>query len=263
MNIIVCVKQVIDTGAALTLKEGAVDTEGLPRVLNPYDEFAVEEAVRIREQSPDDTTVTLITLGPDRFKDTLRKGLAMGADQAIHLLDAAFDGLDGLGVATALSRAIGTLEYDLILCGRQAVDDDMAQVGPAIAVLLEIPFVTVVTKLSFAEDRQKAEVTRQIEGGSEILEAPLPLLITCQKGLNEPRLPSLKGIMAAKKKEITLLDAAAIGFDGQAMGAAANRVRETSLTLPPARKKGIILEGSPEEACTQLVQALRDEAKVI
>jgi len=207
--------------------------------------------------------VTLITLGPDRFKDTLRKGLAMGADQAIHLLDAAFDGLDGLGVATALSKAIGTLEYDLILCGRQAVDDDMAQVGPAIAVLLGIPFVTVVTKLSFAEDRQKAEVTRQIEGGSEILEAPLPLLITCQKGLNEPRLPSLKGIMAAKKKEITLLDAAAIGFDGQAMGAAANRVRETSLTLPPARKKGIILEGSPEEACTQLVQALRDDAKVI
>jgi electron transfer flavoprotein beta subunit len=263
VRIIVCVKQVIDTGAALTLKDGQVDTEGLPRVLNPYDEFAVEEAVRIREQSPDDTTVTLITLGPDRFKDTLRKGLAMGADQAVHLLDSAFDGLDGLGVATALSRAIGTLEYDLILCGRQAVDDDMAQVGPAIAVLLGIPFVTVVTKLNFLEDRQKAEVTRQIEGGSEILEAPLPLLITCQKGLNEPRLPSLKGIMAAKKKEITLLNAAAIGFDAQVMGAAANRVQETSLELPPVRKKGIILEGSPEEASSQLVQALRDEAQVI
>ena len=137
----------------------------------------------------------------------------MGADQAVHLLDAAFEGLDCLGVATALSKAIGTLEYDLILCGRQAVDDDMAQVGPAIAVLLGIPFVTVVTDLKISEDRQKAEVTRQIEGGSEIIEAPLPLLITCQKGLNEPRLPSLKGIMAAKKKEITILDAAAIGFD--------------------------------------------------
>jgi electron transfer flavoprotein beta subunit len=187
----------------------------------------------------------------------------MGADQAIHLLDSAFEGLDGLGVATALSRAIGTLEYDLILCGRQAVDDDMAQVGPAIAVLLGIPFVTVVTDLNLSEDRQKAEVTRQIEGGSEIIEAPLPLLITCQKGLNEPRLPSLKGIMAAKKKEITVLDAAAIGFDAKVMGAAANRVRETALTLPPARKKGIILEGTPEETCSQLVQALRDDAKVI
>ena len=263
MNIIVCVKQVVDTGAALSLKDGKVDTEGLPRVLNPYDEFAVEEAVRIREKSPDDTTVTLISLGPENFKDTLRKGLAMGADKAVHLLDPAFEGLDCLGVATALSKAIGTLEYDLILCGRQAVDDDMAQVGPAIAVLLGIPFVTVVTKLSFSEDRQSAEVTRQIEGGSEIIEAPLPLLLTCQKGLNEPRLPSLKGIMAAKKKEITIVDAAAIGFDVDGMGAATNRVRETVLELPPVRKKGIILEGDPETACSQLVQALRDEAKVI
>ena len=263
MRIIVCVKQVIDTGAVLTLKEGQVDTEGLPRVLNPYDEFAVEEAVRIRERSPEDTTVTLMTLGPDRFKNTLRKGLAMGADQAVHLLDSVFEGLDCLGVATVLSKAIGTLEYDLILCGRQAVDDDMAQVGPAIAVLLGIPFVTVVTDLKISEDRQKAEVTRQIEGGSEIIAAPLPLLLTCQKGLNEPRLPSLKGIMAAKKKEITILDAAAIGFDAKAMGVTANRVRETALTLPAARKKGIILEGTPEEACSQLVQALRNEAKVI
>jgi electron transfer flavoprotein beta subunit len=263
VKIIVCVKQVIDTGAVLTLKDGQVDTEGLPRVLNPYDEYAVEEAVRIREQAPEETTVTLISLGPDNFKDMLRKGLAMGADQAVHLLDSAFEGLDCLGVATALSKAIGTLEYDLILCGRQAVDDDMAQVGPAIAVLLGIPFVTVVTDLKISDDRQTTEVTRQIEGGSEIIEASLPLLITCQKGLNEPRLPSLKGIMAAKKKGITLLDAAAVGFDANAMGAAANRVRETALVLPPARKKGSLLEGTPQEACSQLVQTLRDETKVI
>ena len=263
VKIIVCVKQVIDTGAALTIKDGRVDTEGLPRVLNPYDEYAVEEAVRIREQATDETTVTLITLGPENFKDTLRKGLAMGADQAVHLLDPAFEGLDCLGVATALSRAIRTLGHDLILCGRQAVDDDMAQVGPAIAVLLNIPFVTVVTELKLSDDRQKAEVTRQIEGGSEIIEAPLPLLLTCQKGLNEPRLPSLKGIMAAKKKEITTLDAAAIGFDANVMGAAANRVREIALTLPPARNKGLVLEGTPEEACSQLVRILRDEAQVI
>jgi len=263
VNIIVCVKQVIDTGAALSLKDGRVDIEGLPRVLNPYDEYAVEEAVRIREQSPEDTAVTLLTLGPDNFKDTLRKGLAMGADQAVHLLDPAFERLDGLGVATALSKAIQTLDYDLILCGRQAVDDDMAQIGPAIAVFLEIPYVTVVTRLQLADDRRKAEVTRQIEGGSEIIEAPLPLLLTCQKGLNEPRLPSLKGIMAAKKKEITTLDAAAIDFDAEVLGTAANRVRETSLSLPSARNKGIILEGTPEEACSQLVRTLRDEVKVI
>jgi len=263
MNIIVCVKQVIDTGAALALKDGRVDTEGLPRVLNPYDEFAVEEAVRLKENAPDDTRVTLVTLGPENFKDTLRRGLAMGADKAVHLLDPAFEGLDHLGVATALAKAIRTLEYDLILCGRQAVDDDMAQVGPALAVLLDIPFVAVVTGLTLSDDRSRAEVTRQIEGGSEILEAPLPLLLTCQKGLNEPRLPSLKGIMAAKKKEIAVMDAAAVGFDPAVMGAAANRVKETSLSLPPQRQKGVLLEGSPQEACSRLVNILRDEKKII
>lgn len=263
MDIIVCVKQVIDTGAALSIKDGRVDAEGLPRVLNPYDEFAVEEAVRLKEKSPDDTTVTLITLGPDPFKDTLRRGLAMGADKAVHLLDAAFEGLDNLGVATALAKAIRTLPHDLILCGRQAVDDDMAQVGPALAVLLDIPFVAVVTQLTLSDDRQQAEVIRQVEGGSEMLKSPLPLLLTCQKGLNEPRLPSLKGIMKAKKKEIAQLDAAGIGFDVEAMGAGSNRVRQTALTQPLARKQGIVLEGSPEEACAQLVRALRDEKKVI
>jgi len=263
VNIIVCVKQVVDTSAALSIKDGQVDTAGLPRVLNPYDEFAVEEAVRIREQSPEDTTVTLVTLGPEGFRDTLRKGLAMGADQAVHLLDPAFEGLDCLGVATALAMAIRTLKYDLILCGRQAVDDDMAQVGPAIAVLLSIPVVTVATDLKLSDGRQNATVTRQIEGGSEVLESALPLLVTCQKGLNKPRLPSLKGIMAAKKKVITTLDAVSINFDGKLLGATANRVRETGLALPPVRKKGFIFEGTPEAVCAQLVNTLRDKDKII
>ena len=263
MNIVVCVKQVIDTGAAISIRDNKVEAEGLPRVLNPYDEFAVEEAVRIREQSPDETTVTLVSLGPENFKDTLRKGLAMGADRAVHLCDPAFEGLDGLGVATALSLAIRSMDYDLILCGRQAVDDDMAQVGPALGVLLDIPFVTVATRLTLSQDRKSADVVRQVEGGSEVLEAPLPLLITCQKGLNEPRLPSLKGIMAAKKKEIKVLDAGAIGFDPESMGAPVNRVRQTGLSLPPARNTGRILEGSVEETCSELVRILREELKII
>lgn len=262
LNIIVCVKQVIDTGARIEIKDGRVDAEGLPRVLNPYDEFAVEEAVRIKEKNPD-TTVTLITLGPENFKDTLRKGLAMGADKAVHLLDPAFDGLDSLGVAQALSAAIRTLEFDLILCGRQAVDDDMAQVGPALAVLLGLPFVSVITRLVVSEDKKSAEVTRQIEGGSEIIETPLPAVLTCQKGLNEPRLPSLKGIMAAKKKEIAVLSASEIGFDPEKQGAAANRVTQTGLAKPPARKKGVMLEGSPQEISAQLIKILRDDVKAI
>jgi len=141
------------------------------------------------------------------------------------------------------------------------VDDDMAQVGAALAEFLNIPYVTVITKLELAVDRKRATVTRQIEGGSEILEGPLPLLLTCQKGLNEPRLPSLKGIMAAKKKETTVLDAAGIGFDPATQGSAANRVQETDLSLPPARQKGVMLEGP--DACARLVKILRDEVKAI
>jgi len=262
LKIIVCVKQVIDTGAAISIHGGKVDAEGSPRVLNPYDEFAVEEAIRVRERIPD-TTVTLVSLGPEVFKDTLRKGLAMGADHAVHLLDPAFEGLDGLGVALALSRAIQSMEYDLVLCGRQAVDDDMAQIGPALAVFLGIPFATVITRLELGEDERTAEVARQVEGGSEILETPLPALFTCQKGLNEPRLPSLKGMMAAKKKQIQVLDAAAIGFEAATMGASANRLQEDELTLPPSRQKGVILEGSGTETCSQLAKILREDLKVI
>ncbi|MCF8719160.1 electron transfer flavoprotein subunit beta/FixA family protein [Nitrospina gracilis] len=262
MNILVCVKQVIDTGAAIEIQNGKVQTDGLPRVLNPYDEFAVEEAVRIKE-ADGESTVTLISMGPENFKDTLRKGLAMGADKAVHLLDPAFEGLDSLGVAQVLAAGIRTLDHDLILCGRQAVDDDMAQVGPSLAVLLGLPFVSVITRLNIADDRKSAEVTRQIEGGSEIIETPLPAVLTCQKGLNEPRLPSLKGIMAAKKKEIAVLDAAAIGFDPATQGSAANHITQVDLAKPPARKKGVMLEGSPQEISTRLLGILRDEIKVV
>ncbi|GJL78825.1 MAG: electron transfer flavoprotein subunit beta [Nitrospinaceae bacterium] len=260
MRIIVCVKQVIDTAAKINIKDGKIDAAGSPRVMNPYDEFAVEEALRIREKQPG-TEITLLSLGPESFKEVLKTGLAMGADKAIHLHDPAFENLDNLAVARALANAIQTLSYDLILCGRQAVDDDMAQVGPAIAVLLDIPVVSVVTRITFSEDFRQAEITRQIEGGSEILGSSLPLLVTCQKGLNEPRLPSLKGIMAAKKKEIQILDAASIGFDPQSMGQ--GRVRQIGLSLPPARKQGRILEGPIAESLPELVRLLREEEKVI
>ncbi|MFQ5483163.1 MAG: electron transfer flavoprotein subunit beta/FixA family protein [Nitrospinaceae bacterium] len=259
MNIIVFVKQVFDTGATLRIQNGKIDAEGLPRVLNPYDEYAVEEAVRIKGKDPA-TRITLITLGPEKFKDTLRTGLAMGGDQAVHLLDPAFEGLDPLGVAGALALAAQKSGFDLILCGRQAVDDDMAFAGPAVAVRLGIPCVTVITRLEFAEDRATATVTRQVEGGSEIYETRLPCLLTCQKGLNEPRLPSLKGIMAARKKEVTVWTAADIGFDP---AQAVKRVEEIDLSPPPRREKGVILNGPPQETCAELVRRLREDVKVI
>lgn len=262
MKIIVCVKQVIDTAAKINIRNGQVDAAGSPRVLNPYDEYAVEEAVRIRERKPE-TEITLISLGPESFREALKTGLAMGADKAVHLLDPAFEGIDNLGVARVLAKAIQSIPYDLILCGRQAVDDDLAQVGPNLAVLLDIPFVSVITRLELTDDDRKAVITRQIEGGSEIFEASLPLLLTCQKGLNEPRLPSLKGIMTAKKKEVRVMDAASVGFDPDSMGTPANRVRQIELSLPPKRKSGQVLQGPARETVSQLARILREEEKVI
>ncbi|PIQ97984.1 MAG: electron transfer flavoprotein subunit beta [Nitrospinae bacterium CG11_big_fil_rev_8_21_14_0_20_56_8] len=262
MKIIVCVKQVLDTAAKIKIKDGRVDAAGLPRVMNPYDEYAVEEAVRIKEKMPD-TDITLITLGPDTFKEALKTGLAMGADRAVHLLDPAFDALDRLGAARVLAHVLRGMEYDLILCGRQAVDDDSAQVGPALGVLLGIPFVAVVTGLKFSADYTSAEVTRQVEGGAEIIEVPLPVLLTCQKGLNQPRLPSLKGIMAAKKKEVKVLDAAGAGVDLAWLEPEALRVRDLGLEPPPVRKKGQVFQGSAEEAAARLARILRDEEKLL
>ena len=151
MRIIVCVKQVIDTAARIELKGGNIDDTRLAKVLNPYDEFAVEEAIRIRERKPD-TEITLVSLGPEHFQGALKVGLSMGADNAIHLMDRTFDEADSLLTARLLAKAANRIGFDIILCGKQAVDDDMGQIGPAISVYLEIPCVTVVTQLQFKDD---------------------------------------------------------------------------------------------------------------
>ena len=258
MKIIVCVKQVLDTAAQIQIENGSVVSPGSSRIINPYDEFAVEEAVRIKEKTLD-TEITLLSLGPEGFKDSIKKALAMGADKAVHLMDEKFDRLDSYSLARVLARAVEKIPYDLILCGRQAVDLDRAQTGPALATLLNIPFVTVVTGIEFNEDFNRAKITRQVEGGSEVRELPLPLLLTCQKGLNEPRLPSLKGIMAAKKKEVLTLSAS--DLDVESLGIGDNRVIEENLCLPPERKKGIILQGA--EISSELARLLREEEKII
>ncbi|MZH03480.1 MAG: electron transfer flavoprotein subunit beta/FixA family protein, partial [Nitrospinae bacterium] len=253
MKIIVCVKQVLDTAAQIQIENGKVVSPGSSRIINPYDEFAVEEAVRIKEKKPD-TEITLLSLGPEGFRDSIKKALAMGADKAVHLVDDKFDELDSYSLARVLACAIEKVPYDLILCGRQAVDMDRAQTGPALATFLNIPFVTVVTGIDFNEDFKKAKITRQVEGGSEIRELPLPLLLTCQKGLNEPRLPSLKGIMAAKKKEVSTLSASELDIESLDIGD--KRVIEENLSLPPERKKGIILQGTDEEISGELARLL-------
>ena len=262
MKIFVCVKQVLDTAAKIQLENGQVVSPGSSRIINPYDEFAIEEAVRIKEKKPD-TEITLLSLGPEGFKDSIKRALAMGADKAVHLLDPKFEGLDSYAVARILMRYIEKIPYDLILCGKQAVDVDMAQTGPTLATFLGIPFVTVVTGIEFSDDFKNAKITRQVEGGSEIRELTLPLLVTCQKGLNEPRLPSLKGIMAAKKKEVLTLSANDLGIEEGTLNIEDNKIVQENLCLPPERKKGIILEGSEEEISGNLVRLLREEEKII
>lgn len=263
MNILVCLKQAPDTETKIKIKEGEkkIDEEGVNFVVNPYDEYAIEEALKIKEKYGGE--VTIICLGPKRAEQSIRTGLAMGVDKAIHLIDPAFEGGDSLTVAKALAKAIKDLEYDLILCGKQAVDDDCAQVGTALAELLGLPQVNVVTKLELSDDQKRATGHREIEGATEVVETPLPAVISCQKGLNEPRYPSLPGIMKAKKKELKPIDLATLGLEASEVGEAGSKTRIIEMFLPPERKAGKIIEGEVPEASKELVKLLHEEAKVV
>ncbi len=264
MKIIVCVKQVPDTATKIIIKEGCreITTDQVQFVLNPYDEYAVEEALRIKEKK-EGTEVSVITIGPERAHEAIKTALAMGADRAHHIQDDAFNGSDSFAITSILAKVIGAMEYDLILCGKQAVDDDAFFVGPSLAETLGIPHVSVITQLNFSEDYHTATVKRQVEGGSEIIEVSMPALFACQKDLNSPRLPTMKGIMSVKKKEIIKLGLAEIGLEKNQVGEEGSLVKTLSLSLPPGRSGGKILEGTEEETAKELVQLLRDEAKVV
>ncbi|GAB4343499.1 MAG: electron transfer flavoprotein subunit beta/FixA family protein [Candidatus Abyssubacteria bacterium] len=261
MKIIVLMKQVPDTETKIQIKPGekSISTDGVTFVINPYDEFAIEEALRIKEAKGGE--VTLITVGWDKAAEALRTGLAMGADKAVHLNDPAFLNGDAHSIAVALAKAVQKMEYDLILCGKQAIDFDNHQVGVRVAELLGLPHVAVVTKLELQDG--KAVAHREIEGGAEIVETPLPAVITAQKGLNEPRYASLKGIMQAKKKPLEAKKPADIGASAEEVGQAGAKTTILSMELPPERPAGRVVEGEPEDAAREVVKLLREEAKVI
>jgi electron transfer flavoprotein beta subunit len=264
MNIIVCIKQVPDTAARIKIGAGGkeVDSADLNFVVNPYDEYAVEEALKVKE-AVGGGEVVIISLGPDRATEAIRTCLAMGADRGIHLKDAAFEGSDPYVTAKVLAKVIGDMEYDLILCGKQAVDDNASFVGPGLAEMLGIPQATVITKLDLSDDRKSITVEREVEGGKEVVEIPLPALVTAQKGLNEPRYASLPGIMKAKKKEIKVIDAASLGIPADQVGEKGAREKILSLELPPERQAGKIIPGEPAEAVKELVKLLKEEAKAL
>ena len=263
MNVLVCMKQVPDTETLIKIKSdgSGIMTEDIKFVMNPYCEFAVEEALRIKEKFGGE--VILMTLGPQRAVESLRTGLAMGADRAIHLIDPAFEGADGFSTAKALAEAIKKESFDLILCGKQAVDDDMAQVGPILAEFLDLPQVTLITKLELFPDQKKARVEREVEGGKEVIEVGLPAILTCQKGLNEPRYASLPGIMKARKKEVKAVNLAALGLSADQVGATGSKTKIVKYIPPPSRPPGKIISGEVLEAAKNLVKLLREEVKVI
>jgi electron transfer flavoprotein beta subunit len=252
VRIAVCLKRVPDTTSKIVIgADGqSIDEAGLKFVPNPYDEFALEEALKLREAEGAGAAgeIVAITVGTEASQETLRTALATGADRAVLLQ--ASGSADGLAIARALAEELKGGNYDLILFGKLAVDDYNHQVGVMTAELLELPCVTAISKLSVAGGKLEAE--REIEGGIETATASLPAVLTCDKGLNTPRLPSLKGIMAAKKKP---LEAKPV-----TLGAAS--LTSLGLALPAERKAGRIV-GEGADAVPELVRLLRQEAKVI
>ena len=234
--------------------DGRIERKGVSLIMNPYDEFAVEEGLKLKGK---DGEVTVVTVAGPEGQDALRQALAMGADKAV-LVDPGVAEVDEFTTATVLAKAIAGLEYDIIIAGFRAIDDGSAQVAGRVAEILGVPVVNVVTKLEVADG--KAVATREIEGGSEVIEVALPAVITAQKGLNEPRYPSMKGIMQAKKKPMQKTTAAELGLDEAAL---APKVKALSFTLPSARAAGKLVPGEAPEAAKELARLLREEAKII
>jgi electron transfer flavoprotein beta subunit len=253
MDIVVTIKQVFDTEATVKVSGGKIDDTGVKLVVNPYDEYAIEEALKLREANGGE--VTVVSVGAAKAPEAIRTALAMGADKGIHVDVSAVEGIDEYASAEYLAKAIATLNYDLILGGRIAIDDGSSQVAVRTAEVLGIPSVSSILKLDIAD--KTATVSREIDGGTETIEVSLPALFTAQKGLNEPRLPSMAGIMKAKKKELTVLTPADLGVDP------APKSNVTEFTAPPARAAGKIIAGEPAEQAAELAKLLREEAKVI
>jgi electron transfer flavoprotein beta subunit len=260
MKIVVAVKQVPDTATQVKISGGdpkAIDTAGITWIVSPYDEFAIEEALRIKEKRGQGEVVA-VSLGPDRVKEALRSALAMGCDRAIHVNDPALANADTLLTAQALAAVIKQEQPALVICGRQAIDDDMGAVAAQVAELLGWPAASWIMEEAIDGESKSIRIGRQVEGGLEVFELPLPAVVSAQKGLNEPRYPTLKGIMGAKKKEIKDVKAADLGVTPGAPQLAVKNLE----ALPP-RPPGRVLSGEVKDAVKELVRALREEAKAI
>lgn len=262
MDMIVCVKHVPETAEAeLRIDSSAksIEKAGLVFDINEWDDYALEEAVRIKEKQGG--TVTVITIGPQDSASTLRKCLARGADKAIHLTDTKFEGSDAYAIAKILHSIIKTLHYDLILTGMQSADEGNAMVGPILAEMLGIPHATIVKKIELASGT--AKVNRELEGGlEEQIEIKLPALFSIQTGINEPRYVSIMGIRKAMQKEIKVMSLADTGLAENDVGPAGSWTITEKLFVPPIEKQAEFLKGSPDQIATKLTGILKSRGLI-
>lgn len=257
MNVVVCIKQVPDTSQVkIDPVTKNLVREGVQSIINPYDLYALEEGVRIVEKHGG--KVTVITMGPPQAEEALRESVSLGADDVILVSDRAFAGADTLATSYTLAMAVKKIaDYDLIICGKQAIDGDTAQVGPGIAAHLDIPQITYVRKIEEL-DEKSIVAERMTEEGYEVLKSPLPCLLTVVKEINEPRIASLKGKMKAKKTEIVKWTAEDLDADSTRLGITGSPTEVWKIYTPPPREKGAIYEDKPEEAVDAIVAALKD-----
>ncbi|MDQ0197061.1 electron transfer flavoprotein subunit beta/FixA family protein [Neobacillus ginsengisoli] len=257
MNIFVLMKRTFDTEEKITISGGKINEDGAEFIINPYDEYAVEEAIQVRDANGGE--VTVISVGNEETEKQLRTALAMGADKAVLInIEDEIEIGDQFTTAKILAEYLKDKNADLILGGNVAIDGGSGQVGPRVAELLNIPYVTTITKLEI--NGTKATVTRDVEGDSEVIETSLPLLVTAQQGLNEPRYPSLPGIMKAKKKPLDELELDDLDLEEEDVEA---KTKTIEIYLPPKKEAGKVLAGDLSDQVKELVQLLHTEAKVI
>lgn len=260
MDIIVLLKRVPDTEAKILINsEGdGIREEGIKYIINPYDEYGIEEGLQLKEKVPG-STVTAVCMGPEESTEVIRTALAMGADRAIHISDSGLEDADPAAAADALAKVIRDNGFDIIFCGKQGIDYDRGQTQAYLAQILDIPQVNVVTGFEISDDNATITLERRIEGGNEKVQASLPALVSCEKGLNEPRYASLPGIMKAKKKEIARFTAEEIGVEGMEKDI---RILKW-LPLPKSGECKIIEGEETSDKVKELARLLREEAKVI
>jgi len=260
VNIVVLLKQVPSTESFIEIADNkvSVKTDDFKMVINPYDEYAVEEAIKLKEAHGG--SVTILSAGLERTIASIRTALAMGADSGVLIQDPAVEECDSLGTARILAAALKQIPFDLIIAGQRAVDGDNFQVGIAVAEYLNIPHISLVTKEEIIDGKIRCH--RTVEGGIVVLDAPLPALFTTQRGLNEPRYASLPGIMKAKKKPLEIKTLADIGLDAEKVGKPKTKI--VAMKYPLEKKGGRIIEGESAQAkAAALVKILHEESKVI